>query len=278
MAHKSGFETRPKVVAELGPGDSLGTGLAALLSGVCQYRALDVVRYARDRRNVAVFDELVRLFQLRAPVPGPSEFSDVEPLLSSYEFPSAILHDELLQESLNRDRVRYLRAFLEGDLDAKIAPRDQPVSYMVPWTHGDVLEADSVDMVYSQAVLEHVDDLPGTYSSLIAWLKPGGFMSHQVDFRCHGTASSWNGHWARSEFAWKLLRGRQTYLINREPCSAHLRYLQESGALVVRVDRTRQRNGTARHQLAPQFRKMSDDDLRTRSAFIQAVKPPGPGG
>ena len=36
----------PRVVAELGPGDSIGIGIAALLSGAEKYYAFDVVRYS----------------------------------------------------------------------------------------------------------------------------------------------------------------------------------------------------------------------------------------
>jgi hypothetical protein len=64
-------------------------------------------------------------------------------------------------------------------------------------------------MVFSQAVFEHVVDLRGTYEALRRWLKPGGVMSHQIDFKAHGTAKRWDGHWAYSDFIWKLLVRRQ---------------------------------------------------------------------
>jgi hypothetical protein len=54
LAHaaNNGLQTCPRVVAELGPGDSLGTGIAALLSGAEQYVALDVVPHANVERNL----------------------------------------------------------------------------------------------------------------------------------------------------------------------------------------------------------------------------------
>ncbi|RJP62040.1 MAG: hypothetical protein C4541_00460 [Candidatus Auribacter fodinae] len=57
-------------------------------------------------------------------------------------------------------------------------------------------------MIFSQAVLEHIDNLPEAYESMRLWLKPDGFMSHQIDFKCHGTAEEWNRHWAYSQSEW----------------------------------------------------------------------------
>ena len=44
-AHENGFNTLPMNVAEFGPGDSLGIGFAALLSGSSKYIAFDAVSY-----------------------------------------------------------------------------------------------------------------------------------------------------------------------------------------------------------------------------------------
>ena len=60
------METTFGTVAELGPGDSLGTGIAALLSGVEKYYALDVKPYFNNAINLEMFDRLLELFQRRA--------------------------------------------------------------------------------------------------------------------------------------------------------------------------------------------------------------------
>jgi hypothetical protein len=103
-------------------------------------------------------------------------------------------------------------------------------------------------------------------------LKPNGYMSHQIDFGSHGTADEWNGHWAYSDFTWKLLKGRRPYLLNREPYSRHLSILNEEGFQVV-YDRTvKLESNLTREDLASRFKSISDDDLTTSGAFIQAVK------
>src|SRR5712691_8294749 len=74
LAHRHGLNALPRAVAELGPGTSLGVGLAALISGVDTYYACDVVRHANMNRSLQLFDELVALFRLCEAIPGDQEF------------------------------------------------------------------------------------------------------------------------------------------------------------------------------------------------------------
>jgi hypothetical protein len=85
------------------------------------------------------------------------------------------------------------------------------------------------------------------YQAMATWLRRGGVMSHQIDFKCHTTASTWNGHWAYGDLTWKLIKGRRPYVINRQPLSTHLHLLSR--------------------------RHLTDDDLTTSAAYILAVKP-----
>jgi hypothetical protein len=146
------------------------------------------------------------------------------------------------------------------------------VSYVVPWHDSASIKGQPVDMILSQAVLEHVGDLPYTYRQLSRWLKPGGFMSHQIDFRCHRTARQWNGHWAYSDRVWRLIGSVWPYLINREPYSTHRELLDTAGLDVVCEVKLRRPSGIRRERLASRFRHLSDDDLITSGAFVQAVK------
>lgn len=271
MAYKSGLSTQPDTVAELGPGDSFGTGLAALLSGVNKYYALDVVEYANTKRNIEIFDDLVDLFKKRARIPDETEFPMIKPHLESYEFPSYVLTEERLNEALKKDRIEHIRnAILNSTSRDKNSVQ---IFYFVPWHDPKVIEEGSIDMIFSQAVLEHVDDLDFTYEALYRWLKPGGFMSHQIDFKCHGTAKEWNGHWAYSDFVWRLVGKRPPYLlINRQPHSTHINLVQRCGFEVVCDIKIKDNSGIQREKLSPRFSTISDDDLTISGALIQAVK------
>jgi hypothetical protein len=57
----------PAVVVELGPGNSPGTGMAALLCGCEKFITLYIFIYEGPANNVKIFDELVILFSNKTP-------------------------------------------------------------------------------------------------------------------------------------------------------------------------------------------------------------------
>jgi len=267
MAKSNGLNACPKIVAELGPGDSLGIGLAALISGCDKYFAFDVVEHASAERNIRIFDELVTLFESRENIPGDDEFPNAKPYLDLYDFPVDILDENKLQLALEKSRIEKIRESI-----ANLQRKDSLIEYKVPWYGASILEKESVDMIYSQAVLEHVDDLRDAYKSMRLWLKATGYISHQIDFKCHGTADDWNGHWVYSDFMWKLIRGKRPYLLNREPHSTHTNILLEEGYRIVCDVKSKSESRLAADDFASRFQSISNDDLTTSGAFIQAVK------
>ncbi len=271
LAGESGQNDNPRVVAELGPGDSLGVGIAALLTGAERYLAFDVVAHANVARNLIVLDELVELFRARSAIPDGNEFPEVSPHLKDYRFPEQTLGRERMDEALAPGRIAAIRE--------SIKKHDSPESmlqYRAPWFSDNVVDPGSVDMIFSQAVLEHVDDLVDAYRVMRRWLAPEGFMSHEIDFKSHGWASEWNGHWSYSDTMWKLIRGRDSWFINRVPASAHLELLQQEGYRVIRFDRESRPNQFKRHQLSKRFQQIPNIDLETSEAFLQATKMASP--
>jgi hypothetical protein len=262
-AHSAGLGTNPECVAELGPGDSLGIGLAALLCGGERYIALDVKRHANPDTNLRVFEEMVTLFRGREAIPDDVEFPAVQPKLSDYRFPSYVLSEERLAAALAKPRLEQIRAAITGQ------PCSVSVSYKAPWTEPSVIVPGSVDFLLSQAVLEHVDNLDLTYGAMREWMKPGASMSHSIDFTSHNLTRSWNGHWTVGDGAWKLVRGTRSYLINRQPLSCHLTYLSRYGFEPVSIERRRGDIGES-FRPAIRFRDMSPEDACTRGVFLQA--------
>ena len=266
LLHAHGMESMPGVLAELGPGDSLGIGLAALLSGVERYYALDVVRYSNREINFLIFDELLRLFEIRAGRPSVG-WPDYDRYLDSNLFPSQILSEQLLANSLLPERVERIRGSL---LDP--GSGDSMITYMVPWSNEGVMERGSIDTVISHAVLEHAADLDATYRDLALWLRADGIMSHQIDFVSHGITEEWNGHWAIPEPLWRMILGRRPYLLNRQPCSVHLDLLQEHGFEIVHLMKKHREDGVDRSRLSKRWRMLSDDDFTCSGLYLIARK------
>lgn len=268
MLRASGMRSIPRTLAELGPGDSLGVGIAALLSGVEHYYALDVVRFANVARNLAILDELVTLFQAHAPRPTRG-WPDFDQYLDQSLFPSHILTDAVLHAGLAPERIAAIRASISDPDDPHTR---QMIHYVVPWDDPHVIVNGSIDLIISHSVLEHINDLEKTYQACSWWLKPQGWMSHQIDFRSHGLTKAWNGHWATPELLWKIVVGKRTYLINRQPCARHLALLREHGFDIVRQMSYQRTDGITRRQLARQWKDLSDEDLHCAGLFVQARK------
>lgn len=260
--------TVPQHIAEFGPGDSLGTGFAALISGSESYTALDLVEYANPEQNLAIFDELVELFKCRSPIPQHGEFSDHTPSLDSYEFPVDILTSDILEASLKPERIKLIRDNIKTTARSG---QGEIVKYAVPWTNNELINRGSVDMILSHAVLEHVDELAEAYQCFNQWLNQGGFISHVIDYRSHGITKEWNGHWAISNFEWQLIRGGRPFLINRQPYSTHKRMAEAVGFDLKHEELHQIKTGISRHQLAETFDFLSDSDLETHRAFVQAI-------
>ena len=119
------------------------------------------------------FDELVELFKNRSNIPDYNEFPKLKPVLDSYEFPNHILRDNYLNEALSYERIQAIRESI--DLVSDDVDSGGLISYIVPWDSYDVILENTVDMVLSQAVLEHVIDIKLAYSAMHKWLKTFNF-------------------------------------------------------------------------------------------------------
>jgi hypothetical protein len=239
------------VVAELGPGSSLGVGLCALLSEAKIYYALDFVKHTDATRNLQAFHALVGMFRVRRPAPGDeSVFPPV-----NWEFPSSLVVPDDGKINALRDDLAY--------------KRNRFIRVVAPWNSSSV-PRESVSWLWSQSVMEHVDDIEHVWKCYAAWLAPDGIMSHNIDYHCHGLAKHWGGHWSISDLCWKVIRGRRPYLLNRLPHSAQIAVARGTGFEVIsKLIRTQppsiSDNKFARPRSAPES---TAHDRQTSEAFV----------
>jgi SAM-dependent methyltransferase len=263
-----GMQGIPGTVLELGPGASVGTGLAALLSGVKRYAAVDVVRHGSvSKTSLAVLPELIARFQARAKRPQ-SGWPNFDAYLDARLFPSHILTEQRLHETLAPHLLTMIRV-AAGKLDSSA---QHPLLAFRTWNEPQPFGEGQVDFIFSHAVLCHTEDIEHTYRHCARWLKPGGWMSHQTVFTSMNVTGKWNGHLQYSERMWKLVAGRRPYFISRERLSAHLALLRKYGFEVVVLHQRWRKDGIKRSQLAPRWQGISDEDLNCCAAFILARK------
>lgn len=251
-------------IAELGPGDSIGIGLAALLSGATYLESLDVVPYARVDRNNLILGQLVELFRQRAPIPDEIEFPRVQPKLADYGFPFELYTEERLARTLGDERVRAISLAVLG------RPSDVSIDYRVPWDQYIAGRRGQLDLVYSQAVLEHVEDVRATHATLAELVKPGGIVSHAIDFRSHRLTPEWDGHLQYPEQLWRIVKGRRPYLLNRCSPTQQLAALESAGFEVVWQGRIDAEPSRPPKRLPPPFCNWSTDDRRTAALTVIA--------
>lgn len=260
--------TIPETIAEFGPGDTIGTGIIALLTGVKQYYALDFMYYVRMKQIGKVFDQLLEMISHRCDIPDDTEFPNCTPKLKSYSFPNHILTEEVLGQSLNKERIERIRECVRN---VKHAKESEMIHYLVPWWKKDI-SGIQCDMVFSQAVLEHIDHYQDAHKKISDMAKPGAVISHDIDFDCHGCADKWNGHWSYGPILWKLIYGRRPWFLNRAPLGKHIEEMQKSGIKIVKVVRTHGKNGILRQQLCYKYRNIKERDFVTKNAYVLGIK------
>jgi hypothetical protein len=271
LAHQGGMQKFPAVVAELGPGDSIGVGLAALLCGAQRYVALDALVHADPAGNLRVFDDLVTLFGRRAPIPGRGMFPEIALDLDSNAFPIDLIGEQRLRDGLDVERIAQLRRIVSGECSDPTV-----IDYRTPWEQVGGADADSIDFLLSNAVMEHVSDLETSYLAMAQWLRADGYASHQIDFRSHSLFHAWDGHWACPDWLWTLFVGRRGYLLNRQPFGVHRALAAMSGLVegsCVRIERMPE----SQH-LAKRFRNIEAADRATCGGYLLLHKLRGDGG
>jgi hypothetical protein len=249
-AHASGVRWPVRSVMEIGVGTSMGVGYCALLAGAGRYIGLDAVRHLDPGGDPALLDELRAMFQRRAPA-----LNDAGKV--AFEFPAYALPD----------------ASLDGDLMSR-------VTYEAPYgQHTADRFAGASDFLLSTATLEHVDDMAGGYAMFMQMLKPGGVMSHSIDFKSHGFGKQWNDtrpwnqHWLLTTDEWSALTAGKAYSINRLSCSQHLKLMLAAGFELLTVEKRYTDSALRWNDLAPEFQWLTDEDITCSGVHVIARRP-----
>ena len=250
----------PENVVEIGPGDSLGIGLAALLSGAKTYSALDVHNYSSIEKNLEIFDNLIKLFKTKSRIPLNGSGSKVRPKLNNYAFPSDIITDTILEKSLSEKRIKEIRNSIKSINSGCI-------NYYVPW-FGKEIKKSSIDFVIAQASIEYIENTMSVLRYVKSWMKTDSYGSLVIDYSSHHLSNKWNEHWTYSQFMWLILKGRQPFFPNRKTHSEYLDILHSCKFEIIHSERNKKVSQIKRKELNYKFREISEEDLNTAGGYF----------
>src|SRR5690606_13050796 len=209
-------------------------------------------------------DELKDYFLSSMDIPHGKGFESVSPMLNDYSYPSDIIKYDTEYFNL---RHKIIKESLLNNSEEII------IKYIVPWTSTNTSGIGNLDLIFSQAVMEHIEDIAFAYKEMYKYLKKGGIISHQIDFKTHEMTKDWNGHWFISEPVWKfLLRGRK-YPINRLPLSSHVNMIKNVGFEIKSIIPVHRKNPFYNNSKTkvPSV-SFTEEDFITSGALIQAIK------
>lgn len=174
----------------------------------------------------------------------------------------AVLHDllgRLSGESLQRARACFVH---DGDPNSGFNP--DRIEYRVRASGLSKLKH-CADLVYSRAVLEHVDDLQATYADMKASLTPDGVAIHLIDLKSHGLhKSNPLDFLAYPGWMWNLMFSHKG-VPNRWRRVHHLEAAEQAGLHLTKLETIASANPMditqARPHLASEFRNLDDEDL-----------------
>lgn len=124
---------------------------------------------------------------------------------------------------------------------------------------------DEIDLVFSRAVLEHVDDLEASLADMVAAMKPGALAIHLVDLRSHGLhRGNRLDFLAWSQPTWQLMYSAKGFP-NRWRVDRYRELLARLPVDVLRLEPTERASpaevAQVRPMLAEPFRALDDEDL-----------------
>jgi SAM-dependent methyltransferase len=219
-------------VLELGPGDSVSTAIVAAASGAASTTMIDVSPAASMRIE-----------------DYPAVMNELES--RKYRVPPAFKSAKSMDELLKLVHGTYL---VEGLKSLQALP------------------SNSVDFCFSNAVLEHLSlhEVIPTIQELHRVLKPGGVMSHTIDFRDHLDQNLHSLRFAEHDWETKLVVQAGFYT-NRWRINQFYDAFKEAGFVIKNTFESKwQQLPITRSRLNAQFRQR--DDLLVYTANVVCEK------
>lgn len=204
------------IVSEIGPAGSLGLGICAILTGTKEYHVIDIESNYLLDRNLCLFDKIVDMF--RNNVKCKSWDSINLPYNQNYlEIYKTKISDDVFVEMVRNDLIKC------------ITNQKTQFFFIDKW---ESAKKNYYDIVFSRAVMEHVNEPFIIYKNIAFLLKDTGYMVHDIELHSHDLTKAVDGHLFIKDLIWKMIVGRREYLLNRLTSSEHFELIQSNFELV----------------------------------------------
>ncbi len=211
--HNSNCPIKFESIAEIGPGGFLGLGFCALLTGSEKYTILEIEKNFNSNKNLQLFEEILSLFKENTSVPSYHQFEQINIKTDNFEYYNQIIDQSELNKYMSIERINKIR-------DSISASGSNLIECNFNWEQNPHVLID-FDMVFSRAVMEHVNSPEIVYKNIGSILKSDGIMLHDIEFHSHGITKSWHGHNDINDFVWSIIKGKRNYFQNRLNYNEH---------------------------------------------------------
>lgn len=236
------LEIKDKVVLEIGPGNSLAIGLLFLVCGARKVYLVDRFKHLFwDKCDIAFHKKLLAKIEEK-------------------NFPFASIASKAITFTHN------------GSIDLD--------SNKLEYRFGDAanlpLDDCCIDIVFSNAVFEHVHNAGKAINEMGRVTKKGGIGTHEIDLRDHFFQNTPLRLLQYSDLLWNLMTWNRPGYTNRLRLPDYLEIFRGSGFLVKRLETTREyEGGISSLKIARKFRDYSYEDLRILAFWVLLQKEDG---
>jgi SAM-dependent methyltransferase len=236
------IDLKDKVVLEIGPGNSLAIGLLFLGYGA---------------KKVFLVDRFKHLF---------------------WDEHDIVYHKKVLEQIKEKDFH-----FSSVASEAIVSMTNHSIDLdnnKLEYRFGDAanlpLDNCSVDMVFSNAVLEHVHDVRKAISEMGRVTKPDGFGIHEIDLRDHFFQATPLRLLRYPDWLWNLMTWNRPGYTNRFLLTDYLEIFKASGFLIKKLASTREYEGELSGlKMARKFKGYSYNEMKTLAFWVLLQKEDG---
>jgi len=230
----SNFNPENNIILEIGPGDSISTGIIAWSMGAKKSILIDNGNYAT--KDIKKYKKLIQILKI-----------------SGYEKAKKLEKCDSFNKLLKTANIIYLNKEFDSLRE---------------------LESNSIDFCFSQAVLEHIflEEFKDYISELYRVMKPGGLCSHEVDLKDHLGKSLNSLRFSTVVWESNLFK-RAGFYTNRLRCYQLKKIFQMSGFHILKIQLSKWKQiPVKRKWLFKDFKTLDEEELLTKEMYILCKK------